>query len=78
MLAAFFPILKWINASAKNKINVIALTSEAASKYLSECDVILGVGSTITSSIQEIHTIIYHALCGEIERAFTGDLLPSE
>jgi hypothetical protein len=44
---------------------------------LSECDVILGVGSKVTSNIQEIHSIIYHALCGEIERAFTSDVLPS-
>jgi phosphoheptose isomerase len=71
-------ILELIAVAKKNKIKVIALTSEPASKYLSECDVILGVGSTVTSNIQEIHSIIYHALCSEIERAFTSDALPSE
>ena len=71
-------ILELIAVAKKNKIKVIALTSEPASKYLSECDVILGVGSTVTSNIQEVHSIIYHALCSEIERAFTSDVLPSE
>ena len=71
-------ILELISVAKKNKLKVIALTSETASKYLSECDVILGVGSTITSNIQEIHSIIYHALCGEIERAFTSEILQSE
>jgi len=71
-------ILELIKVAKKNNIKVIALTSKAASKYLSESDVVLGVGSTITSNIQEVHTIIYHALCGEIERAFTDDLLPGE
>lgn len=71
-------ILELIAVAKKNNIKVIALTSEPASKYLPECDVILGVGSTVTSNIQEIHSIIYHALCGEIERAFTNDKLPSE
>ncbi len=70
-------ILELIAEAKKNKIKVIALTSEHASRYLSECDVILGVGSKVTSNIQEIHSIIYHALCGEIERAFTSDVLPS-
>jgi len=71
-------ILELIAVAKKNKIKIIALTSKPASKYLSECDVILGVGSTVTSNIQEIHSIIYHALCSEIERAFTTDALPSE
>ena len=71
-------ILELIAVAKKNNLKVIALTSEPASKYLSECDVILGVDSTVTSNIQEIHSIIYHALCSEIERAFTSDALPSE
>ena len=67
------------SGKSKNILELIAVAkkSENASRYLSECDVILGVGSKVTSNIQELHSIIYHALCGEIERAFTSDVLPS-
>lgn len=69
-------IIDLIKEAKKNNISVIALTSEIATIYLSESDVILGVGATVTSNIQELHAITYHALCCEIERAFTHDLLP--
>ena len=68
-------ILELIKAAKNNNISVIVLTSYKAKKYLPKCDVILGVDSTVTSNIQELHSIIYHALCSEVERAFTTEFL---
>ena len=66
-------ILELVKVAKANQIKVIALTSKVASKYLLGCDVVLGVNSTITSNIQEVHSIIYHSICAEIERVFTSD-----
>jgi D-sedoheptulose 7-phosphate isomerase len=63
-------ILKLINSAKQIGIPVIALTSITGARKLNDCDEILAVDSITTSHIQEVHTIIYHALSLEVELEF--------
>jgi D-sedoheptulose 7-phosphate isomerase len=63
-------ILKLISSAKGIGIPVIALTSTKGRRKMTGCDEILAVDSIITSHIQEVHTVIYHALSLEVELEF--------
>ena len=63
-------IQKLIKSAKENNIPVLALTGKTGSEHLLECEEILVVNSAVTSTVQEVHTIIYHALCIEVELEF--------
>lgn len=63
-------ILNLIKVAKQNGIPIVALTGKNGTKHLAECNEILTVNSTQTSTVQEVHTIIYHALCIEVELEF--------
>lgn len=63
-------IQKLIKSAKENNIPVLALTGKTGSEHLLGCEEILVVNSAVTSTVQEVHTIIYHALCIEVELEF--------
>jgi D-inositol-3-phosphate glycosyltransferase len=66
-------ILKLISSAKGIGIPVIALTSTKGRRKMTGCDEILAVDSIITSHIQEVHTVIYHALSLEVELEFKAE-----
>lgn len=59
---------------AKNLgMHIISLTGQSGGKLKNISDVLLNVPSTDTAHIQEVHTILYHYICQEIERIFFVD-----
>ena len=63
-------ILNLIQSAKIHGIPILALTGKSGTRHLKECNEILAVDSAVTSTIQELHTIIYHALCMEVELEF--------
>ncbi len=58
-----------ITACAK-EITVIGMTGETGGEMVAKCDILLNVPGTRTSSVQELHLPLYHALCMIIENHF--------
>lgn len=58
-----------ITALAK-EMKVIGLTGETGGSMKAMCDILLNVPGTRTSSIQELHFPLYHALCLMVEKYF--------
>lgn len=50
---------------------VLAFTGKKGSKLEKISDICLNVQSSITSSIQEIHQLAYHIICGLVEEKFS-------
>lgn len=58
-----------ITALAK-EMKVIGLTGETGGSMKAMCDILLNVPGTRTSSVQELHFPLYHALCLMVENYF--------
>lgn len=54
------------------KLKVISLTGESGGRLKDFSDVLLNVPSTKTPRIQEMHILIYHYICEEIEKRYAG------
>ncbi|MDP2981945.1 MAG: D-sedoheptulose 7-phosphate isomerase [Candidatus Latescibacter sp.] len=65
-------ILRAIDASRKKGMKVIGLTGGDGGSMRSSCDLALVVPSAETPRIQEAHALIYHILCGLIEKEVCG------
>ena len=48
---------------------IIGMTGEGGGRMASLCDVLIDVPSRSTPRIQEMHLVIYHFLCEQIELA---------
>lgn len=49
-------------------LKTIGLTGQGGGAAAAHCDILLAVPLKETPEIQEIHTLTYHHLCGELER----------
>jgi D-sedoheptulose 7-phosphate isomerase len=57
----------------RHRIPVIALTGEDGGELGDMSSVLLNVPSDKTEVIQQVHQLIYHHLCGEVEAAFSSE-----
>ena len=60
-------ILRAIQAARQDKVKVIGLTGDSGGEMRTACDVCLCVPSQSTPRIQEMHIMIYHAICELLE-----------
>jgi len=61
-------ILAAIQAALQAKVTVIGLTGDSGGKMRAACDLCLCVPSKSTPRIQEMHIMIYHAICELLEQ----------
>lgn len=60
-------ILHAIEAARQRKVTVIGLTGDSGGRMRAACDLCLCVPSKSTPRIQEMHIMIYHAICELLE-----------
>lgn len=60
-------ILRAIQAARQDKVKVIGLTGGSGGEMRTACDLCLCVPSQSTPRIQEMHIMIYHAICELLE-----------
>ena len=60
-------ILRAIQAARQNRVKVIGLTGESGGEMRTACDLCLCVPSKSTPRVQEMHIMIYHAICELLE-----------
>ena len=66
-------IINAMNTAHEMKMNVIGLTRENSDGMKvkdGNCNIILDVPSELTSIIQELHQIVYHYICMELEKKY--------
>jgi D-sedoheptulose 7-phosphate isomerase len=51
-------------------IQTVGLTGAARSPLRGLCDICISVPATGSAAVQELHILVYHALCAALERAF--------
>jgi D-sedoheptulose 7-phosphate isomerase len=51
----------------------IGMTGEGGGRMASLCDVLIDVPSRVTPRVQEMHLVIYHFLCEQIELALVKE-----
>jgi D-sedoheptulose 7-phosphate isomerase len=61
-------ILKAIDVARQKGLKVIAFTGETGGKMAAMADILLNVPSTDTPRIQEIHILIGHIICEQVEK----------
>lgn len=60
-------ILRAIEVARQNKVTVIGLTGDTGGAMRTACDLCLCVPSKATPRVQEMHIMIYHAICELLE-----------
>ena len=65
-------ILRAIEAAHQRKVTVIGLTGGSGGAMRTSCDICLCVPSKSTPRIQEMHIMIYHAICELLEARLTN------
>ena len=65
-------VIRGLKAATARDAVTIALTGEAG-LIGAESDHLLAVPSSVTSYVQEVHLMLLHLWCVEIDRAFTAD-----
>jgi len=60
-------VLRAMSIAREMGMNTIGLTGAGGGKMAALCDVLLDVPSDITPRIQEMHIVIYHFICEQIE-----------
>ena len=60
-------ILRAIQAARQGRVTVIGLTGDRGGKMRAACDLCVCVPSKSTPRIQEMHIMIYHAICELLE-----------
>lgn len=53
-------------------LSVIGMTGESGGQMKNLCDVLLNVPSKETPRIQELHIVLYHYICEEIEKRYSS------
>jgi D-sedoheptulose 7-phosphate isomerase len=66
-------ILRAIQAAHQNKVKVIGLTGDSGGEMRTACDLCLCVPSKSTPRVQEMHIMIYHAICELLEERLAGE-----
>jgi len=67
-------ILQAIQTAKDLKLPVIGMTGEGGGKMKELCDLLLEVPSNHTPRIQEMHIMLYHYICEEIEKRYEDGL----
>lgn len=65
-------VLKAFQEARRAGIAAILLTGEKAGSIVPESDVVIAVPSSVTPRIQEMHLLIEHIICEEVEKAVFG------
>lgn len=65
-------IIKALSVAKQLGIATIGLTGAGGGRIASLCDVLIDVPSRETPRVQEMHLVIYHFLCEQIELALIG------
>ena len=65
-------ILMAIETANENGLICIALTNENGGAVKSKCDVLIAVPSKRTFIVQQLHQIVYHYICSELESKITN------
>lgn len=60
-------IIKALDTAKRLKMATIGLSGEKGGRMAEYCDVLMDVPSRMTPRIQEMHSVIYHFLCEQIE-----------
>ncbi len=63
-------IIKAMIAAREKNMIVVAMTGKSGGKMKDFCDFLINVPSDDTPFVQEMHIIVGHILCGEIEKLF--------
>ena len=63
-------VLKAIDACKDMEITTIGLTGQSGGAMKDICDIWIGVPSSETNHIQEMHLAVEHFICGAVEQAF--------
>ena len=62
-------VIKALSVAKHLGIKTIGMTGEGGGDMASLCDVLIDVPSRVTPRVQEMHLVIYHFLCEQIELA---------
>ncbi len=65
-------IIRALKVAKVMGLRTIGLTGQGGSKMSELCDVLLGVPSSFTPEIQELHLPLYHTLCAMLESEIFG------
>ena len=64
-------VLRALEAARKLGMGTIGLTGTGGGKMAQVCDILLDVPSKETPRIQEMHVVVYHYLCEQVEIALS-------
>jgi D-sedoheptulose 7-phosphate isomerase len=65
-------VVRGFEAARRLGLTTIALTGEGGGQLAPLADILLAVPSRFTPAIQQVHLVLYHALCAGIEERLAG------
>jgi D-sedoheptulose 7-phosphate isomerase len=65
-------VVRALEAARATSMNTFGLTGEGGGKMAPFCDVLIDVPSRITPRVQELHAILYHYICEQVETALSA------
>ena len=66
-------VIKALSVAKHLGMATIGMTGEGGGRMASLCDVLIDVPSRVTPRVQEMHLVIYHFLCEQIELALVKE-----
>lgn len=66
-------VINAVKAAREMGISVISLTGGSGGRLVELSDIPVNVSTKITARIQEVHSVIIHAICKIVEDAFSDD-----
>ncbi|MEA5468541.1 D-sedoheptulose-7-phosphate isomerase [Spirulina sp. 06S082] len=60
-------VVRAMQVAQKLGLQTLGLTGQGGGKMAQCCDILIDVPSTVTPRIQELHLLLYHYICEEIE-----------
>ncbi len=67
-------VVQAFNVAQELGLKTIALTGSLGGKLAHESDILIKVPSVTTPRIQEMHVMIYHYICAEVEKILANDI----
>jgi len=65
-------VLRALETARTMNMHTLGLAGEGGGKMAPLCDVLLDVPSRITPRVQELHVILYHYICEQVETALSA------
>jgi len=65
-------VIEAIKTARKKGLYIIGLTGETGGKMKNLCDILLNAKSNETMYIQQVHIVLVHLICDEIEKKLAG------